>query len=324
MQMNPHTPAKLKIVDSHTGGEPTRVVIDGLPDLGGGPLSARREVLKNQHDWIRTSCLLEPRGFEAMVGAVLVDPYEADCVAGVIFFNNVGYLNMCIHGTIGLAMTLKHLGLIERGRHRVDTPVGVVTIELNEDGSVSVDNVPSYRAQCSVEVEVPSYGNVRGDIAWGGNWFFLIDAQGPAVNYANISALTQFTLEVSEALRHQGVVGDDGAAIDHIEVFGPPVDAHSDSRSFVMCPGGEYDRSPCGTGTSAKLACLYDKGLLAAGQKWRQASILNTVFTGTVQPRADGKVIPTVTGTAWVNGETTLIIQKGDPFAYGISAELNI
>lgn len=315
---------KIKIVDSHTGGEPTRVVVDGCPDLGLGTLFERRDQLENQHDWLRRSCLLEPRGFEAMVGAVLVEPDAEGCVAGVIFFNNTGYLNMCIHGTIGLAMTLQHLGVIDGGQHRIDTPVGVVTVEMNADGSVSVDNVPSYCAQQDVEVDVPGYGRIVGDIAWGGNWFFLIDGHGPEVNFKNVEALSAFTIAVSKALEAQGIRGDDGGIVDHVEVFGPPLDSDSDSRNFVMCPGGEYDRSPCGTGTSAKLACLYAKGVLAEGQLWRQSSILNTIFTGSVKPLADGKVIPTVTGRAWINGETTLIVQQDDPFAHGISASLNI
>lgn len=322
--MNRDVSHKIKIIDSHTAGEPTRVVVEGCPDLGCGPLSERRYQLENQHDWLRTSCLLEPRGFEAMVGAVLVDPYQADCVAGVIFFNNAGYLNMCIHGTIGLARTLQHLGVINGGKHRIDTPVGVVTVEINDDGSVSVANVPSYCSQQSVELDVPGYGLITGDIAWGGNWFFLVDGYGPEVSFSNIQVLCDFTIATSKALKDQGLRGDDGGIIDHVEVFGPPLDADSDSRNFVMCPGGEYDRSPCGTGTSAKLASLHAKGVLKEGQLWRQSSILNTIFTGSVKAIAGGKVIPTVTGRAWVNGETTLIVQQDDPFAHGISASLNI
>lgn len=309
----------LKIIDSHTGGEPTRVVVEGCPDLGSGDLVSRRDVLKNEYDWIRTSVLLEPRGFEAMVGAVLVPPHAEDCVAGVIFFNNAGYLNMCIHGTIGLAKTLKYMGVIESGSHRIDTVVGVVTVHLNEDGSVSVDNVPSYLAQENVEVEVPDYGKVTGDVSWGGNWFFLIDGQGPEVRYGNVRQLTDFTLAVSNALADQGITGAGGMVIDHVEVFGPPANDEADSRNFVLCPGGEYDRSPCGTGTSAKLACLYAKGKLKEGETWRQASVLNTVFYGKVQPTGEGNVvIPTVTGRAWINGECTVILDPEDPFAHGI------
>jgi 4-hydroxyproline epimerase len=257
-----------------------------------------------------------------MVGAILTEPHAPGCTAGVIFFNNAGYLGMCIHGTIGLTVTLQHMGLITPGSHRIDTPVGVVTTHLHEDGSVSVDNVPSYRYQKDVRINVQKYGNVTGDIAWGGNWFFLISAQEntPVVNRFNISALTEFTTSVMKALAENGITGDDGMPVDHIEVFGEPTDALSDSRNFVLCPGGEYDRSPCGTGTAAKLACLHADGKLTPGKTWRQASILNTIFTGSVLPIADSnKIIPTIKGSAWVNGETTLIINSKDPFATGIT-----
>jgi len=309
----------LKIIDSHTGGEPTRVIVDGCPDLGSGTLAEKRDILAQQHDWIRTSTVLEPRGFEAMVGAILTEPYEPDCVAGVIFYNNASYLNMCIHGTIGLAVTLKHMGIITTGSHRIDTPVGVVTAHLHDDGSVSVENVPSYRYRKDVEVDVPSYGTITGDIAWGGNWFFLINEQGPEVIESNISELSDFTIAVMDALKTQSITGDDGTPVDHIETFGPAANDQSDSRNFVMCPGGEYDRSPCGTGTSAKLSCLYDAGKLPEGETWRQSSILNTIFTGTVKATGNGnQVIPTVTGNAWVNGETKVIIDPSDPFGHGV------
>ncbi len=311
----------LKIIDSHTGGEPTRVVVDGCADLGNGTLAEKREILKTQYDWIRTSTLLEPRGFPAMVGAVLTEPHDPSCSAGVIFFNNAGYLNMCIHGTIGLAVSLQHMGFISTGSHKIDTPVGIVTAHLHDDGSVSVDNVPSYRDQADVSVDVLGYGSISGDIAWGGNWFFLIDQQEnvPAVTSSNISHLTKFSTAVMQALSNQGISGDDGQPIDHVEVFGPPADDQSDSRNFVLCPGGEYDRSPCGTGTSAKLACLYADEKLTPSETWRQSSILNTIFTGTVSPLTESnKIIPTVTGSAWVNGETTIIIDPNDPFSKGI------
>ncbi len=309
----------LKIIDSHTGGEPTRVIVKGCPDLGIGTSAQKIQTLRENYDWIRTATLLEPRGFEAMVGAILTEPHSEDCVAGVIFFNNSGYLNMCIHGTIGLAATLKHMGVINSGSHKIDTPVGIVTIHLNDDDSISVDNVASYRYKSEISVEVPNYGTITGDIAWGGNWFFLIDNQGPKVIPENIAALTDFTQAVMAALLEQGITGEDGGEIDHIEVFGPAADDHSDSRNFVMCPGGEFDRSPCGTGTSAKLASLYDSGKLAAGDTWRQSSIINTIFTGEVTPTGEAnQVIPTVTGSAWINGETTVIINPDDPFAFGI------
>lgn len=320
LSMNPRT---LHVIDSHTEGEPTRVVVSGAPDLGNGPLADRAKRLREEHDWLRSSVCNEPRGHEAMVGALLCEPHEPDCVCGVIFFNNLSTLNMCIHGTIGLTVTLAHMGKIGPGTHRIDTPVGVVSATLRDDGSVEVANVPSYRKATDVKVDVPGWGTVTGDIAWGGNWFFLINEQGPAVEFANLEALTDFTCAVRDALSNSGITGDHGMEIDHIESFGPPADSSTaDSRNFVLCPGKAYDRSPCGTGTSAKLACLHAAGKLQPGETWRQASILDTVFTGSVEKLPDGKVIPRVSGRAWVNGESTYIFHSNDPFQHGIPTNI--
>lgn len=314
---------RVQVIDSHTGGEPTRVVVAGLPDLGHGPLAERKQRFQNEFDWLRSAVANEPRGHDAMVGALLVEPYEPDCVAGVIFFNNVSTLNMCIHGTIGLAVTLLHMGRIGAGSHRIDTPVGVITIHVGNDSRVTVTNVPSYRKAANVEVDVPGWGVVKGDIAWGGNWFFLIDGYGPEVTYENLGPLTAFTAAVRKALAAQGITGNKGMEIDHIETFGPPTDpALADSKNFVLCPGNAYDRSPCGTGTSAKLACLHAAGKLRPGQTWRQAGILDTAFEGTVEENADGSVTPSVTGSAWVCGESTYLFHPEDPFRFGFpSAE---
>ena len=314
---------RLRVIDSHTEGEPTRVVIEGGPDLGPGTVAEKARRLREEHDWLRSSVCNEPRGHDAMVGALLVEPHEPDCCCGVIFFNNVSTLNMCIHGTIGLAVTLAHLGRIGPGEHRIDTSVGVVVARIHDDGSVTVANVPSYRLATGVEVEVPGWGTVRGDISWGGNWFFLIEDQGPEVTFANLEALTTFTCAVREALEAQGITGANGMEIDHIESFGPPSDpAHSDSRNFVLCPGKAYDRSPCGTGTSAKLASLHAAGKLAPGETWRQAGILDTVFSGCVEALPDGKVLPRVSGRAWVTGESDYLFDPADPFRHGIPSSL--
>ena len=309
----------LRVIDSHTAGEPTRVVVEGGPDLGEGSVAEKRERLAAQHDWLRSACVNVPRGYDAMVGALLCEPSEPGCVAGVIFFNNVGMLQGCVHGTIGVAVTLAYMGRILPGVHRIETPVGVVEVNLHKHGRVSVANVASYRHARQVMVDVPGWGTVSGDVAWGGNWFFLIKDQGPGVSAGNIAELTDFTWEVRKALARDGITGRDGGEIDHIEVFGPPADpVLADSRNFVLCPGREYDRSPCGTGTSAKLACLHADGELPPGQTWRQASILNTVFEGTVERLDDGSVIPRISGSAWVNSEATLILDPQDPFRFGV------
>lgn len=303
---------QIQIIDSHTGGEPTRVVVSGGPDLGGGSLAERLKIFREQHDKFRSGVVNEPRGSDVIVGALLVEPTDKACAAGVIFFNNVGYLGMCGHGTIGLVTTLAHLGRVKPGDHRIDTPVGVVNATLRSDGSVSVNNVPSYRKAKSVTVEVPGVGPVAGDVAWGGNWFFLMERHGQSLELANVEKLTDYAWRVRQAVNAQGF-----PEVDHVELFGPPVNSWAQSRNFVLCPGKAYDRSPCGTGTSAKLACLAADGKLGEGQPWVQESILGSLFTGSYH-RAGDKIIPTITGQAYVNAEATLLFDDNDPFAWGI------
>ena len=310
--------AEIHVVDSHTAGEPTRVVIGGGPELGRGPLSERRRRFAEEHDDFRSAVVNEPRGSDVLVGALLVEPEDRTCAAGVIFFNNVGTLGMCGHGTIGLVATLEHLGRMAAGSHRIETPVGVVGATLGEDGRVTVENVASYRHSKGVTVEVAGFGMVTGDVAWGGNWFFLTEDAPGAVTLENRETLTAFAVAVKRALRAGGITGAEGAEVDHIEVFGTP-DGGADSRNFVLCPGNAYDRSPCGTGTSAKLACLAADGKLAAGKVWRQEGILGTVFEGSY--RIDSKqVIPSITGRAYITAESRLLLGKDDPFRAGIPA----
>ena len=307
---------RIQVVDSHTEGEPTRVVVAGAPDLGSGDAATRRELFRSRFDGFRSAVCNEPRGFDAMVGALLLPPRDPGAIAQVIFFNNVGYLGMCVHGTIGVGETLRHLGRATSGRHRLETPVGDVTIDLRADGSVAVENVESFRTRARVPVQT-RFGTVHGDVAWGGNWFFLVSDHGQDLDFARIQQLTDYTWELREQLPRQGITGDGGAEIDHIELFGPPRTAGAHSRNFVLCPGREYDRSPCGTGTSAKMACLAADGKLADGVAWRQESILGTCFSGTVRRTARG-VIPTDAGRAWVTAESTLLLREDDPFREGI------
>jgi 4-hydroxyproline epimerase len=308
---------RVQVVDSHTGGEPTRVVIGGGPDLGAGPLAARLNVFRSQHDAFRSAVVNEPRGSDILVGALLCPPSDPACAAGVIFFNNVGYLGMCGHGTIGLVVTLAHLGRIQPGAHRIETPVGVITARLHESGAVSVRNVPSYRHAKAVALQVPGHGRVVGDVAWGGNWFFLVENHGQVLEPRNVEELTAFTWNIRQALTREGITGKGGQEIDHIELFGPSPRRDVQSRSFVLCPGKAYDRSPCGTGTSAKLACLYADGKLAPGQAWRQESIVGSIFEGSIET-IDGAVYPTIQGEAYVTAEATLILDPRDPFEQGI------
>ncbi|WP_095110037.1 4-hydroxyproline epimerase [Pseudomonas sp. Irchel 3E20] len=306
---------RISVIDSHTGGEPTRLVIDGFPDLGNGSMAERRQLLSQQHDAWRAACVLEPRGSDVLVGALLCAPVDPTACAGVIFFNNTGYLGMCGHGTIGLVASLAHLGKIGPGVHRIETPVGTVEATLHGDHSVSVRNVPAYRYRQALALDVPGIGAVVGDVAWGGNWFFLISDHGLEVHGRNLDALTAYTYAVQQALEAQGIRGEDGGLIDHIELFA--ADPHADSRNFVLCPGKAYDRSPCGTGTSAKLACLAADGKLQAGQIWRQASVIGSEFEGSFEVAGE-RIVPTIRGRAYISAEATLLIDQDDPFAWGI------
>jgi len=309
---------RLRAIDSHTGGEPTRVVVDGFPDLGTGSMAERLVIFQREYDGLRSAIVCEPRGHDAVVGALLCEPLSNESAAGVIFFNNVGYLGMCGHGTIGLVKTLEYMGRIKAGTHRIETPVGTVEAELGTDGMVTITNVLSYRHAKDVSVEVPSYGNVIGDIAYGGNWFFLIGEHSLTIDVGNLEQLTDFSVAVRNALIANNITGADGAEIDHIELFAPTPTA--DSRNFVLCPGLEYDRSPCGTGTSAKLACLYADGKLREGEIWRQESVIGSVFEGQVKLEGD-KIIPIIRGTAHVTAETDLIFDALDPYRFGIGGK---
>lgn len=307
------------MIDSHTGGEPTRLVVSGGPDLGTGSLAERLERFRSKHDEFRSAVVNEPRGSDVVVGALLCDPLDSASAAGVIFFNNVGYLGMCGHGTIGLVATLAYMKRIGPGEHKIETPVGTVSAILNEAGEVTVNNVASYRSAADVAVEVPGYGEVRGDVAWGGNWFFLVRQHTMELTLPNIDALTNFTWAIRQALRDNGIAGADGKEIDHVELYAPSQLPGVDSRNFVLCPGKAYDRSPCGTGTSAKLACLYADGKIREGQTWKQESIVGSVFEGSVRVR-DGKVYPSIKGSAFVNAEAELVLDPRDPLCMGIRA----
>ena len=317
--MTVQEPRRVRVIDSHTGGEPTRLVVSGGPDLGTGSLAGRLERFRSKHDDFRSAVVNEPRGSDVMVGALLCDPLDSASAAGVIFFNNVGYLGMCGHGTIGLVATLAYMKRIGPGAHKIETPVGTVTAILHENGEVTVNNVASYRSAADVSVDVPGYGKVRGDVAWGGNWFFLLRNHAMELTLRNVDELTAFTWAIRQALRDHGIAGADGEEIDHIELYGPSQLPGVDSRNFVLCPGKAYDRSPCGTGTSAKLACLYVDGKIREGQTWKQESIVGSVFEGRVTIR-DGQIYPSITGSAFVNAEAELLLDARDPLCMGIRA----
>jgi 4-hydroxyproline epimerase len=308
---------RIQVIDTHTGGEPTRVVIAGGPELGEGSMAERLARFREHHDTFRSAVVNEPRGSDVMVGALILAPADPTAAAGVIYFNNVGYLGMCGHGTIGVAVALHHAGRMGPGIHRLETPVGTVSVTLEAPNTAIIDNVESYRVARDVAVDVPGLGSYVGDIAWGGNWFFLVHEHGETIAAGNVERLTDVTWRIRQALNARGIAGSDGGEIDHIELFGPPTRPDADSKNFVLCPGRAYDRSPCGTGTSAKLACLVADGKLAEGQIWRQESIIGSVFEGSTR-MVFGAIRPRIRGTAYVNAEATLLINPNDPFGAGI------
>jgi 4-hydroxyproline epimerase len=305
----------IRVIDSHTGGEPTRLILEGGPDLGAGPLEDRVQRFRGHFDDYRCAVVNEPRGSDPLVGALLVEPHRADCDLGVIYFNNVGYLGMCGHGTIGLVASLHFAGRLAPGAIRIDTPVGAVDAELRADGRISVANVVSHRAHRHVTVDVPVLGKVTGDVAWGGNWFFLVSDHGQTIDLQHVEALTDFTWRVREAINAQG-----HPLVDHVELFSAGNAPGVDSRNFVLCPGKAYDRSPCGTGTSAKLACLAADGKLSEGEVWVQESLIGSTFEGSFRwhDRSKGEIVPIITGTAHVTGENLLRLDPDDPFCWGI------
>jgi 4-hydroxyproline epimerase len=311
----------VRVIDSHTEGEPTRVIVEGGPPLGHGRLAQRRQRFAREFDHFRRFAVTEPHGHEAMVGALLCEPHDPTCAAGVIFFDNAGYLGMCGHGTIGLAVTLAHMGRLRPGRHRFETPVGTVGVELVDSCTATVENVESYRFGEAISVEVEGLGEVRGDVAWGGNWFFLTSSAPCDLVLANVGKLTLAASSIRNGLNSAGIRGQDGAPIEHVEMFAPARSNDANSRNFVLCPGGAYDRSPCGTGTSAKLACLYADGKLRPGEVWVQESIIGSRFRASFEPGPNGGVLPRITGRAFVCAESTLVQDSKDPFRYGFGGQ---
>lgn len=314
----PYYPDRIRVIDSHTEGEPTRVVTDGWPALHAVSMAERRAELAREWDHLRSAVVCEPRGHDALVGALLTPAVSPGAVAGVVFFNNVGYLGMCGHGLIGVVRTLADLGRIAAGGVRIDTPVGVVSARLDDDGAVTIGNVPAYCHARDVAVQVPGVGTLIGDIAYGGNWFFITTIAAPALELQHVDELLRITRAALAALRDSGITGADGAEIDHIELTAHAHGTYADARNFVLCPGGAYDRSPCGTGTSAKLAVLHARGALQPGQRWRQQSITGGLFEGWLEAH-DGELRPFIRGRAWITGAAELRFAPDDPFRAGFT-----
>ncbi|MEC8553437.1 MAG: proline racemase family protein [Planctomycetota bacterium] len=317
----------IQVIDTHTGGEPTRVVIDSPIELSGETLADQRSDFAARYDDYRRAIVCEPRGSDVMVGALLTQPVNPESVAGVIFFNNVGYLGMCGHGTIGLAIALEYQGKITKGKYQLDTPVGTVGFEMLNNNKVAIENVPSYRLHRQIAVTLGGARVVHGDVAWGGNWFFLCDDHGLDIEPGNLEALASLSAEIRKALPEQGITGSNSAEIDHIELMGPPSSQDkADARNYVMCPGAAYDRSPCGTGTSAKIACMAADGQLQPTQIHRQESVVGSVFETTYRtdesassPEGEIQILPRIVGEAFVTADAKLTLDFEDPFGKGIA-----
>ena len=300
----PNSTLTISVVDSHTGGEPTRVVLDGFPALRGSTLLERRADVAGRLRRLATAIVDEPRGNEPMVAALLTPAVDERCVTGVIFFDRNLVLGMCGHGMIGLIETLHRLGRIGPGEHLVETPAGTVPVVLAADGLVTFDNVASRLVEGHVEVDVPSLGRVTGAIAYGGNVFFLVAT--PTVDLDQPRAeLLRIAAAVLHSVHAAGFVD-----VDHVELYGPATSPAANARNFVLCPSGTYDRSPCGTGTSAKVAALAAAGALDEGATWVQESITGSTFSVRYRwvDRATGSIVPTVSGSATVTGRAELFV----------------
>lgn len=285
----------------------------------GQTMAERRAEFSRSFDCYRRAIVCEPRGSDVLVGALLTEPVTEGSLAGVIFFNNIGMLGMCGHGMIGVAATLRYQQNIEMGTYQLDTPVGPVQFTWLEGGQVRLQNVPSYRYAADVALRLAGDRVVHGDIAWGGNWFYICEDHGLQLELSNAPQLRQLCDEIRQQLFRDGLTGEGGLAIDHIELSGPPSDVRrADSKNFVLCPGGAYDRSPCGTGTSAKVACLAARGELAAGQVYRQEGIVGGVFHASYRALDNHRIQPTIEGLAHIIAAGELLLDPQDPFRMGI------
>lgn len=332
-----HFSRVLQAVDSHTAGEPTRIVTGGLPPVAGATMAERRAALQRDHDELRRALVLEPRGHDAIVLALLQPPCAPGAHLGVVFANDVGYLGMCGHGAIGVATVAVATGMVPAVEPVtevvLDTPAGVVPCRVAVVGgrprSVTITNVPSFLFRQRVVVPVHGFGKVAADVAWGGNWFAFVEADqlGLVVERSHVPVLLQAAVAIREALVREGVRGRHPehaaeAIIDHVKLFAPLDGAEPGARALTLCPGAAWDRSPCGTGTSAKLAVLHAKGELEPGRWFRSESVLGTAFRARIVRTATvgglPAVVPEIEGSAWITGFPTFVLDPDDPCRFGI------
>jgi 4-hydroxyproline epimerase len=319
--MSPQAPRHVRVIDSHTIGEPTRLVLDdaflhGL-DLGTGSVRSRRDVFRSRYDHLRRALVADPRGVEAMVGVILVPPSDPTCDFGALYCNRVGYLDMCGHATIGLAVSLGHIGRIKPGAFRLETPAGIVGVEWHGGSEASIQSVSPRRIHRMLSIACRDGTTVNGDVATSGLWFFICRDHGIPVVPDAIPRLLEKAWMIRRSLEAAGITGDAGEPIDHIVLMGQALDPANSARNFVLCPDGAFDRSPCGTATSALVGCLYEDGHLDEGAAWRQESILGGLYESSIR-RQGGVLIPTVRGRAWITAEATLHFAEDDPYRTGL------
>jgi proline racemase len=327
----------LQAVDSHTAGEPTRIVTGGLPPVAGATMAEKRAALRIRHDALRRALVHEPRGHDAIVVAYLVPPCHPDAHAGVVFCNDVGYLGMCGHGAIGVATVLVGMGMVPaqepETRVVLDTPAGLVpcrvAVSNGRARAVTITNVPSFQFRQRAIAAVPGFGKVAADIAWGGNWFAFVEAAqlGLHVDKAHLPQLLPAAIAVREALAANGVRGvhpesGEEQLVDHVKLFDALEGPTPGARAMTLCPGTAYDRSPCGTGTSAKLAVLHSKGELGVGEWFTSESVIGTRFrariAATTQVGQFAAIVPEIEGAAYVTGLQTFVLDPEDPCVHGL------
>lgn len=325
----------LHAVDSHTAGEATRVVIGGIPHIPGDSMPAKKQYLEDHLDYLRTAIMLEPRGHNDMFGSIITAPTSPEADYGIIFMDGGGYLNMCGHGTIG-AMSV----MVENGMVEVTEPItklvqeapaglirGEVTVEDGHAKSVSFVNVPAFLYKEGQEVELPGYGKIKFDISFGGSFFAIVkvDQIGLEIVPDNAMKLRDIGMELRDIINREIEIQhpelEHIKTVDLIEWWSETDTPGATFKNCVVFGQGQVDRSPCGTGTSAKLATLYAKGEWEVGKQFVYESILGTLFYGEIVDTAKvgdfDAVIPKITGSAWITGYNHFVIDETDPVKYG-------
>jgi len=321
------------VIDSHTAGHPTRIVVGGLPKVRGGSVAQKRDYIKSKMDYIRTLLCNEPRGHSCMYGAFLVEPSSEDADFGVIFFSTASYDDMCGHGTIGVATVLTEMNMVRREEPTTEvtfeTPAGLVRVETKVVGgkvkSVSFVNVPAFLYKKDISIDVPGYGEVKGDVAFGGNWFFYVNAKeiGVRVRSENVDALARAGIAIKNEFNKEfDLVHPTNPNISRkllaTSIIDIPVKNKNADQNNIVVEGKWVDRSPCGTGTSGRMAVLFAKNKLGLNEDFVNESITGETFRGRLIGETKvgeyPAVVPEITGNAYITGFNHIILDPDDPF----------